>query len=213
MIDEIINSNRLIAKFMGLINNHASNWYCSKDKEEPAGHYIDCDSSYHNNYKLLMEVIDKIESLGYFVTIYSDSILISVSRPMRSDIIIYDKTLVDAKAKNKKELIWYGVLSFIEWYNQTITKNQQAAEVSRLTAYEIIENEAKLGKLSKYDYQALMIKFAKLHCDAQLKEILKNLKFKDVEFDLGGVQSGSKQTVTVSDRDSVIGAYKLTNIK
>jgi hypothetical protein len=55
----------------------------------------------------------------------------------------------------------------------------------------------------------MMIEFAKLHCEAQLKAILKNVRTKN-EWE---GNTGSEYCDTVVDRDSIINAYNLNNIK
>lgn len=58
------------------------------------------------------------------------------------------------------------------------------------------------------DYQ-MMIEFAKLHCEAQAKVISENVKTKEVD---GGYQGGGT-SITIVDKESILNAYPLTNIK
>ena len=54
-----------------------------------------------------------------------------------------------------------------------------------------------------------MIEFAKIHCELQLKTILNNVRIKD---EWSG-NTGSEYCDTVVDRESIINAYPIENIK
>ena len=61
----------------------------------------------------------------------------------------------------------------------------------------------------KHSVEEAMIEFAKLHCAAQLKAILENVKTKS---DIAIFQEG-QYTQTVMNKDSIINAYDLNQIK
>ena len=56
--------------------------------------------------------------------------------------------------------------------------------------------------------QESMIEFAKLHCEAQLKAILENVKVKTIV-----TSGGLRIKKTIIDKDSIIKAYNLNDIK
>jgi hypothetical protein len=59
-----------------------------------------------------------------------------------------------------------------------------------------------------YEVQQVMIEFAKLHCEAQVKEITEKVKVVYIEPD--GCATGDYYDV---DKDSIINAYNLNDIK
>jgi hypothetical protein len=64
------------------------------------------------------------------------------------------------------------------------------------------------GRISEND---LMIEFAKLHCEAQLKAILENAKTNLIEDECP--LTGQLFETREIDKDSIINAYNLNNIK
>jgi hypothetical protein len=58
-------------------------------------------------------------------------------------------------------------------------------------------------------YDTCMIEFAKVHCELQLKTILNNVRIRD---EWSG-NTGSEYCYTVVDRESIINAYPIENIK
>lgn len=78
------------------------------------------------------------------------------------------------------------------------------------TAEEFIQNyNMEFNKDGKSPLVHILIEFAKLHCEAQLKAILKNVKTKD-EWE---GNTGSEYCDTVVDKDSIKNAYDLNQIK
>jgi hypothetical protein len=81
------------------------------------------------------------------------------------------------------------------------------------TVEEILKNKETYDEeyltVSISDATEAMIEFAKLHCAAQLKAILENVKTKS---DVAIFQEG-QYTQTVMNKDSIINAYDLNQIK
>jgi hypothetical protein len=65
------------------------------------------------------------------------------------------------------------------------------------------------------DIKIAMIEFAKLHCEAQLKAILENVKMgtKRVLWDDPKENEDAYMNVSIIDKDSIINAYDFNNIK
>ena len=99
-------NNRIIAEFMGA--------KLTKDLKIMYPVY-EGDSSYVKNLKYrsdwnwLMEVVEKIESLGYRVTI--------VRHICRIDLTEESKLIISEDIK-KIEAVYSACLKFIEWYNE-----------------------------------------------------------------------------------------------
>ena len=117
-------NNKLIAEFMGVFDKILStrniySWsdapffYTTEDSKEKVMENIAKYSKYHSDWNWLMEVVEKIESLGFDFAIYTGS---SVS------IINTDNTpfkeVVSEGCKNKKEAVYNACLQFIKWYNK-----------------------------------------------------------------------------------------------
>ncbi len=72
-----------------------------------------CAMKYDSCWSMLMEVVEKIESLGFDVTI--KGITCSVSRWGEEDTILQ---LVCGDRRQKVMLVYAVVVKFIEWYNK-----------------------------------------------------------------------------------------------
>jgi len=123
-----IEGNKLIAEFMGLE---------LADKKYPSdGYWIslhlpmftDSDMTewadtrngmiriprsqlkYHSSWDWLMPVVEKIESLGYNTQIHFDLFMVGDKDSLRN--------VTETSASPKIMSIWYGVIAFIEWYNE-----------------------------------------------------------------------------------------------
>ncbi len=93
---EIINSNKLIAEFMGKNTNLR---------------FID-PYGYHCSWDWIMPVVEKIESIGYPVTINCHkSCYINITSKDASHI------MVDF-AETKIEAVYNAVVEFIKWFNE-----------------------------------------------------------------------------------------------
>jgi hypothetical protein len=82
------------------------------------------------------------------------------------------------------------------------------------TAEEFFEQSIQRGVNNTHtNYLKTAIDFANLHCEAQQKAILKNVKIKQKK-KFVQVSSGSEYYyLTVIDKKSIINAYPLENIK
>jgi hypothetical protein len=81
--------------------------FCTRDQ------YNAKDLKYDSDWNWLMEVVEKIESLEFYVrTDYNDVYVINDD----SDIII-DNPMQEGKP-NKKSLVYAVCVEFIKWYNE-----------------------------------------------------------------------------------------------
>ena len=66
--------------------------------------------NFHSNWNILMDVVEKIESLGFFFEIKSNWVRITKKR----EIIV----IRWEQDKNKIEATYNACVEFIKWYNQ-----------------------------------------------------------------------------------------------
>jgi len=98
--EEIKKGNKLIDIF-----------YYGKEK----GELYDGLNHYHKDWNLLMPVVEKLEWLGYYVSVIGRDCLVTDER---RSLISHCQSF-----KNKKESVYNAVVSAIEWYNlQTPSK-------------------------------------------------------------------------------------------
>lgn len=125
MTDTLAN-NKLIAEFMGMDISELSEW------SELPGRLIRFDGDldftvieYDTSWDWLMPVVEKIESLGYTSSIYSNSL-------MNDGVLFYGMDIYDMSDKTviavdhqlpKLESAYYAVVSFIELYNEQLLSN------------------------------------------------------------------------------------------
>ena len=102
-----IENNKLIAEFMGL-NLHQGVWRKSTLATERKICKEDA-LKYHEDWNWLMEVVEKIESLGYRIEIVKHICRIYLSN--KETIIISENT-------PKIEAVYNAVVEFIKWYNE-----------------------------------------------------------------------------------------------
>ena len=104
---KILKNNKLIAEFLGYIDNG-----CSEDGFliHPITNYdVEISSlKYHEDWNWLMEVVEKIESLGYRIEIVKHICRIYLSN--KETIIISENT-------PKIEAVYIACVEFIKWYN------------------------------------------------------------------------------------------------
>jgi len=98
-------NNKLIAEFMGY-KNIAND----EDKQD----YLNDILQYHKDWNLLMLAVEKIESLGYTVTIAGVMCKITKVLDIENSIVSY----VLGDKSRKLELVYITLTAFIKWYNQ-----------------------------------------------------------------------------------------------
>lgn len=124
MTQEHIEGNKIIAEFDGWKFSH----FVFKDTEDELTYYKKYDSDgncihdgilhipeYNENWNILMEVVEKIESLGKSVRIENYSVWVTYSHnqnPREERLYIYKHE------KTKIEAVWLSVIGFIKFYNQ-----------------------------------------------------------------------------------------------
>ena len=100
-------NNKIIAEFIGYkeyVNEGAIQLYI-KDKVVKSIGQLD----FHSDWNWLMQVVEKIESLGYRVTI--------VRHICRIDLTEEIKLIISEDIK-KIEAVYTACLEFIKWYNK-----------------------------------------------------------------------------------------------
>lgn len=102
---EIIEGNKLIAKFIGLKQNDLEHWI---NKDYLFGSQLklfDFELKFHSSWDWLMLVIEKIELLGFFTRI------LDLGMGIEGDLII------ERFGKTKLEGVYITIIEFIKWYN------------------------------------------------------------------------------------------------
>ena len=109
----IIENNKLIAEFLSIkihpcetIENFK--FLPIEERGLYNGYFID-ELKYHEDWNWLMEVVEKIESLGYRIEIVKHICRIYLSN--KETIIISENT-------PKIEAVYNAVVEFIKWYNE-----------------------------------------------------------------------------------------------
>ena len=103
----ITENNKLIAEFMNL-NLYRSFWYKSNIATEKKI-CKENNLKFHKDWNCLMEVVEKIESLGYRIEIVKHICRIYLSN--KETIIISENT-------PKIEAVYIACVEFIKWYNK-----------------------------------------------------------------------------------------------
>ena len=102
-----LKNNKLIAEFLGYIDNG-----CSEDGFliHPITNYdVEISSlKYHEDWNWLMEVVEKIESLGYRIEIVKHICRIYLSNK---------ETIIISENIPKIEAVYNACVEFIKWYN------------------------------------------------------------------------------------------------
>jgi hypothetical protein len=111
-------NNRIIVDFMGIKPVYVFGKYslakdhihvnCTTETETLNSF---CKSTkYHSDWNWLMEVVEKIEILGYRVTIEEHF--------CRVELIILDDIVVSRRDIPKIQAVYTACLNFIKWYNE-----------------------------------------------------------------------------------------------
>ncbi len=127
---DIEQGNKLIAEFMGFVRKAGALEHYSVPKGQDL-HYkaftLDLKKmTYHTSWDWLMPVVEKIQSLDYFVSILGDGKLpntkelpVNYCNIFKSGFtteILIDGGLIPSKSKI--ESVWKSIVQFIQWYNQ-----------------------------------------------------------------------------------------------
>ena len=104
-------NNKLIAEFLGYIDNG-----CSEEGFliDPKTNYDICidNLQFHSDLNWLMEVVEKIESLGYKVDISK------WENSQYCGIYLNGKKISGNETNTKIEAVYNVCLEFIKWYNE-----------------------------------------------------------------------------------------------
>lgn len=112
-------NNKIIAEFMGweIINNQSNIWVdCKPNKEQEPLQLL---NFLFDSWDVLMEVVDKIESLGYTVTFYK-TVNTGISY---CEVNLPTQNGETCKAfkhsrESKMQAVYLGVIEFLKFYNQ-----------------------------------------------------------------------------------------------
>lgn len=104
---DTIKTNKEIAKFLGLTHKATKGGFMIK------GIVVKYEKlNFHNDWNSLMEVVEKIESLGYKINNFSINNYIYIGKDDVASVIINEPNLT------KKEAFYQAVVKFVNWYNE-----------------------------------------------------------------------------------------------
>jgi hypothetical protein len=107
-----LENNKLIAEFMGIIDIVETNGIVFKDNNTLEFHQI----KYDTDWNWLMEVVERIESIGYDVNIFQNGVHITnYSNGLEQNIV---NNVSQISYTNKIELVYDACIEFIKWYNE-----------------------------------------------------------------------------------------------
>lgn len=133
---EIIEGNKLIADFMGVIPKPVDGVYVysdmpwfsmhEKDKEKAMKYFFEY-VKYHSSWGWLMPVIEKIEEMPLCsVCIKSNGTRIRVYNfETLDDVIFQAYPKRNSSDKTKISVTYSAVVRFIEWYNESLSKSEE----------------------------------------------------------------------------------------
>lgn len=113
---QILEGNKLIAKFMGWKkDNNVSNerYYKEGDVSKNL-----CNFSYNKSWDWLMPVVEKIESLGFWINIKKNHVTVAYDNKNT-----YDSKMIHSEFGDisKIERVYICVINFIKFYNELET--------------------------------------------------------------------------------------------
>ena len=109
---DTIKTNKEIAKFLGLTHKATKGGFMIK------GIVVKYEKlNFHNDWNSLMEVVEKIESLGYKINNFSINNYIYIGKDDVASVIINEPNLT------KKEAFYQAVVKFVNWYNEQNKQN------------------------------------------------------------------------------------------
>ena len=114
-------NNKIIAEFMKYIKHTQTKAYLTTD-----GYFHERDLKFHKDWNWLMEVVEKIESLGYRTLTENECFMITKSKLSSFDVrskddyntIFSDNYEINHYGGSKKENVYNACIEFIKWYNE-----------------------------------------------------------------------------------------------
>lgn len=104
-------NNKLIAEFMGYIKHTQTKAYLTTD-----GYFHERDLKFHKDWNWLMEVVEKIESIGF--TFETKKNWARITRKGENIILRWEED------KTKIEAVYNACVEFIKWYNENSAKEK-----------------------------------------------------------------------------------------
>lgn len=110
-MEAITDNNKLIAEFMGNHIKESKNYYeFFAINSKP---YSVEELKFHSDWNWLMEVVEKIENLGFEFFIVESRCKIAHNTDKSIEILIGFELV-----SKKIESVYYNCVEFIKWYNQ-----------------------------------------------------------------------------------------------
>ena len=104
-------SNKIIAEFMGYIKHTQTKAYLTTD-----GYFHERDLKFHKDWNWLMEVVEKIESIGF--TFETKKNWARITRKGENIILRWEED------KTKIEAVYNACIEFIKCYNENSAKEK-----------------------------------------------------------------------------------------
>lgn len=114
-------NNKKIAEFLGVeylyCNNNQANYFVllNEFKEE-------IESSFHNDWNLLMQVVEKIESIDRVTVVFETDNLIIITISTHNVGEKFKCKQIHKQSTTKIEAIYNACIEFIDWYNKSAVK-------------------------------------------------------------------------------------------
>lgn len=120
--EQILNSNKLIAEFMGAKSIHNPTGYDIHDDKDWYKYnelnYESTDFKFHSSWDWLIPVLEKIEQLGYHTRICFDDFGSWMQIHYGLSVADTDETKALNQHGTKIENTFKSVVEFIKWYNK-----------------------------------------------------------------------------------------------
>lgn len=143
-MDNIIENNKLIAEFMGVFDKILSTgnihswsdapfYYTTEDTKGKVIKNICKYSKYDSDWNWLMEVVEKIESLGYRTLTENECFMITKNKLEPFDVrskddystIFSDNYEINHYESTKLTNTYTAIVEFIKWYNEQNKNNEK----------------------------------------------------------------------------------------